>query len=85
METSTKMEVSVSSKRSSSLNLKNFSMVSERSSLQRYNELHEKIEEMCLSFLEKTFECRDSRVMHRSRTESKKLASNLSQQNLDFR
>ena len=77
--------ISTNSKKSSNLNVVGNSSQSEKSAFKRYNELHEKIEQFSLGFLEKLFECKDTRVMIRSRNESKKLASNFSQFNLDFK
>ena len=76
--------ISTNSKKSSNLNIVNSSL-SEKSAFKRFNELHEKIEQFSLGFLEKLFECKDTRVMIRSRNESKKLANNFSQFNLDFK
>ena len=76
---------STNSKKSANLNVITDSNLSEKSAFKRFNELHEKIEKFTLEFLEKLFECRDTRVMIRARNESKKLASNFSQFNLDFK
>lgn len=77
--------ISTNSKKSSNLNPITNSNLSEKSAFKRFNDLHEKIENFALEFLKKLFECRDTRVMIRSRNESKKLASNFSQHNLDFK
>ena len=77
--------ISTNSKRSSNLNPITNSSLSETSAFKRFNDLHEKIENFTLDFLKKLFECRDTRVMIRSRNESKKLAINFSQQNLDYK
>lgn len=76
---------SISSKKSSTRNIVVDSNLSEKSAFKRFNDLHEKIEKFALDFLEKLFECKDTRIMIRSRNESKKLANNFNQENLDFK